>query len=128
MLCASVGDYDMAITCDTGAQVSIVPVECVRSDQLTGKVQKVKYFHGFLIEDQVCRVTFKIGETSFERDAVAVSGDLINWTPCYQVPYKPRHDVIYILDKMEEKFQKEEYEQLYLPPMMNNGILETGGK
>jgi len=33
------GDWGMCITVDTGAQISIVPIECVEKEQLTGKKQ-----------------------------------------------------------------------------------------
>jgi len=124
-LFGSICEYDMSITCDTGAQVSIVPIECVRADQLTGETQRVKDFHGSLIEGKVCRVRFQIGGRSFDRDAVAISGDLINWTPCFQVPYNPRQDMTFIVDQMEKKFSKEE-EQLYLPPTIEDGVLKSG--
>jgi len=36
-----VGKYGMSITCDTGAQISVVPRECVEPQQFTGVRQAV---------------------------------------------------------------------------------------
>jgi len=116
----------MAVTCDTGAQVSVVPLECVAPDQLTGKLQKVKNFHGSQIESEVCHVIFKIGEREFDWKAVAVDGGVINWTPILKIPYQPRDEMLYILDKMNEKFKLQEQKQLYLPPVMVKGTLLNG--
>jgi len=88
-LFGSVGSHDMAITCDTGAQISVVPIECVAPDQL-------------------------------------MHGGVINWTPILQIPYQPKDDMMFILDRMDEKFAKQEEDQLYLPPVIVKGKLLNG--
>jgi len=115
----------MSFTVDTGAQVSRVPIECVRADQLTGKTQRVRSFQGSLVEGDACRVQFRIGDRTFDREAVAVKGELINWTPCFQVPLTPRTDMTYVLDLADAKAKKEE-DQLYFPPRVEDGILKSG--
>jgi len=50
----------MCMMVDTGAQVSIVPLECVRPEQLTGVKQKVRSFQGALVEGDACKVEFEI--------------------------------------------------------------------
>jgi len=49
-LFGSVEEYSMSITIDTGAQISIVPRQCVRDDQMKGTMQKVRSFQGSLVE------------------------------------------------------------------------------
>jgi len=115
----------MSITMDTGAQVSVVLRECVRDKQLTGNRQKVRSFQGSLVEGEACVVDFVLGDRVFEREAVAVEGDLINWTPCFRVPLTPRSDLEFVMDLAEKK-QAAGKEQLYVPPRMHNGTLQTG--
>jgi len=121
-----VGRYAMSIKCDTGAQISIVPRECVEPHQFTGKRQIMKAFQGILIEGKVCNVTVTIANREFERVAVAVQGEILHWTSCFHVPYRPRSEMEFILDEMEKKDQLEEKDRHYLPPEMKDGALISG--
>jgi len=47
------------------------------------------------------------------------------WTPCFRVPLSPRTDLEYIMKLAEEKSNREE-EQLYFPPRVCNGVLQSG--
>jgi len=57
----AIGECKLSITVDTGAQISVVPKECVHSDQLTGVIRKVRSFQGLLVEGEVCNVDFVLG-------------------------------------------------------------------
>jgi len=74
----SVNSCGMSVTIDTGAQISIVPVECVEPSQMVGRKQRVRSFQGSLVEGEACIVEFTFGKRIFERKAVAVEGSLIN--------------------------------------------------
>jgi len=102
----------------------VVPRECVHPDRLTGVTKKVRSFQGTLVEGEACKVDFRVGERTFSREAVAVEGSLINWTPCLQVPLSPRGDLDYLMGLAEEKNKEEP--QLYQPPRMQHGILHSG--
>jgi len=86
------GEWGMGITLDCGAGISIVPRECVLDSQLSGKRQTVYSFIGGLIEGDVCKVNFKIGGEIFEREAVGVPGEKINWTPCFRIDVSPEEE------------------------------------
>jgi len=88
-----IGKWGMSITIDTGAQVSIVPIECIEAKQLLGTKQKVRSFQGEMVEGELCNVEFTIGDKILQREAVAIKGELINWTPCLRVPLSPREDL-----------------------------------
>jgi len=118
-----VGKWGMGITVDTGAQVSIVPIECVEPCQLLGVRQTVKTFEGTPIEGEACMVQFRLGDRCFDREAVAIAGELIHWTPCFRVPLTPRTDMEFLMNLAEEKG---EGEQLYVPPQMHQGRLLSG--
>jgi len=124
-LFGAVGEYSMGITIDTGAQVSIVPKECVREEQMTGFKQKVRSFQGSLVEGDACNVQFTLGDRVFNREAVAVAGDLINWTPCFRMPLTPRSELDFLMELAEKKAEQKG-EQLYVPLKVHNGILHTG--
>jgi len=99
-----VGDYGMSITCHTGAGISVVRRDCVGSQQFPGVRQVVKDFHGASIEGEVCNIAITISGRKFHRSAVAIPRELMNWTPCFHVPYKPTEDMEFVLQEMEKKF------------------------
>jgi len=78
-LFGAIGDCKLSVTVDTGAQISVVPRECVHPNKLTGVTKKVRSFQGLLVEGEACNVDFILGERVFNREAVAVEGRLINW-------------------------------------------------
>jgi len=120
----AIGECKMSITVDTGAQISVVPRECVHPDRLMGVTKKVRSFQGLLVEGEACSVDFVVGDRVFSREAVAVEGSLINWTPCLQVPFLPREDLDYIMGLAEQKNREEP--QLYQPPRVQDGVLHSG--
>jgi len=115
----------MSVTVNTGAQVSIVPIECVEPSQMVGRKMKVRSFQGSLVEGEACIVNFKFGGRVFEREAVAVEGSLINWTPCFQVSFSTEDDLDFLRELARER-QQENGEQLYVQPRMKGGKLQTG--
>jgi len=124
-LFGSIGSCNLSVTVDTGAQISIVPLECVRADQLTGRKQNVRSLQGALVEGEACRVQFVIVEKTFDREAVAVKGDLINWVPCMQIPLTPKTELEYIMELAGEKARTGK-EQRYLPIRVQDGVLHSG--
>jgi len=55
-LFGKVGRHSMPITCDSGAQVSVVPEECVTKEELTGETQVLEDFHTGRVTGKVCNV------------------------------------------------------------------------
>jgi len=125
-LFGKVGKYGMSVTCDPGAPITVVPIECVEPRQFTGRKQAVRDFHGATIEGDVCNVIISIADREFERKAVAIPGKQMNWTPCLHIPYRPRDDMMFILDQMDKKFETNEKDRRYLPPTIKDKILASG--
>jgi len=121
-LFGAVNGFDTCITVDTGAQISVVPKQFVLSTQWMGNVRKVKAFQGTVVEGEECSVEFKIGGRTFSREAVAVDGELIHWTPCFRVPLASE-DMLFMVELAKEKDGKEV--QLYHPPRMVEKESET---
>jgi len=99
-LFGAVNDCDTCITIDTGAQISIVPKECVLPGQWTGNRRKVKAFQGTVVEGEECLVQFRIG-----------------------VPLASQ-DMLFMMELAKEKKNKDV--KLYHPPRMINGELHKG--
>jgi len=74
----------------------------------------------------VCNIVFTIADKEFQRVAVAIPGELINWTPCFHVPYHPVQEMEFVMHQMKMKFSKPEEDKRYLPPTMRDGTLVSG--
>jgi len=98
----------------------------VCAHQITSVRQIVKGFHGASIEGVVCNVIITIAGREFHRTAVAIPGDLMDWTPCFHVPYEPTSDMDFVLKEMGKKFKLPEEDRRYLPPTMKDGFLAHG--
>ena len=65
----------MPVTCDTGADITIVPEECVRNDQFTGDTCDVDSFNKVRCMGKKCKVVVTIAAgRQFHRDAVTQPG------------------------------------------------------
>jgi len=65
----------MPITCDSRAQVSVVPEESVEVDEFTGETQVLEDFHTGKVTGKVCNVVFRITGREFHKKAVTLPGD-----------------------------------------------------
>jgi len=74
----------------------------------------------------MCYVTITIADREFNRVAVAIPGEQMNWTPCFHIPYSPREDMMFVLDQMDKKFDGKEDDRRYLPPTLKDEVLASG--
>jgi len=125
-LFGQVGAHGMPITCDSGAQISVVPEECVDPEQFPGELQVIEDFHTGRVTGRVCNVVFTIGGWSFTKKAVTQPGELLRWTPCMAVPLNPRAEMDYVLKLIGEKEAACREDSRYLPPSFSNGRLISG--
>ena len=95
----------MLITCDSGADITVVPEECVDIDQFTGGTCEVDSFNKVRSTGKLCNIVVSIAGRSFYRKAVT----------------QPGKDS----DQMDAKFAMEEEQTCYLPAEMKNGILTS---
>ena len=73
-LFGSVGNHCMPITCDSGADITVVPEECVEGDQFTGGTCEVDSFNKVRSTGKLCNVVISIAGRQFYRKAVTQSG------------------------------------------------------
>ena len=59
-LFGSIGNHRMPITCDSGADITVVPEECVNSDQFIGATCEVYSFNKVRSTGKLCNVTITI--------------------------------------------------------------------
>jgi len=121
----SIGDCKLCVTVDSAAQLSLVPKECVRPDQFTGKKQWVMAFNGALEEGDMCRVDITVAGRIFPREAVALPGDTIRWKPCLSVHHGPQDDMLFLVALPRERRLRGQGEVKYQPPKMINGKLQS---
>jgi len=125
-LFGQVGVHGVPITCDSGAQVSVVPDECVKEEELTGETQILEDFHTGHVTGKVCQVTFTIARRSFRKRAVTLPGELLRWTLCMAVPLAPREEMEFILTQIGVKEAAGKEETRYLPPTLDGDLLVSG--
>jgi len=116
----------MPITCDSGAQISVVPEECVTPDEFTGEVQEIEDFHTGRVTGRVCQIAFTIAGKEFRKKAVTQPGELLRWTPCMAVLLSPRGEMEFILGLIEEKEAVSREDICYLPPSLRDGMVVSG--
>jgi len=121
----SLNGCDLPVTIDTGAQISIVPMECVLKEQMVGRKMTVRGFQGSIIEGEACIVNFKFKNRAFEREAVAVPGKVVNWTPCLQVSLSEGDDLDFLRDLARQKMTSE-IKPTCVRPVMDRGKLLPG--
>ena len=125
-LFGSVGPHRLPITCDSGADISVVPEECVAPDQFTGQVCEIDFLNRTRSSGKLCDVIITVNGRQFRRKAVTQTGKDLAWTACLSIPLKDRSKWDFVLDQIEHKQHQDEEETLYLPPVMKDGILISG--
>ena len=74
--------YRLPVTCDTGAEVIVVPAECVLPHQLMGQTCELKAFNETKSVGQWCNIDIVVGQTIFSRKAVTQPGATLGWSAC----------------------------------------------
>ena len=120
-----VGKHSLPITCDSGADVTIVPEQCVADSQYTGGTCEVASFNRKISSGKLCNVTVTLAGRDFQRTAVAQPGADLGWTVCLSLPYKDRDDRNFVMSLMDQKYESPEEARQYKPPEVKEGILTT---
>ena len=120
-----VGKHSLPITCDSGADVTIVPEECVADSQYTGGTCEVVSFNRKISSGKLCNVTVTLAGREFQRTAVAQPGADLGWTVCLSLPYKDRDDRNFVMSLMDQKYESPKEARQYKPPEVKEGILTT---
>ena len=121
-----IGSHHIPITCDTGAEVTVVPAECVLPHQLTGDTCELKSFNQAKSEGKWCTVNITIDSVVFKRKAVTQSGESLGWSACLSLDMADEKEGNFLLDQMRRRAALSEKETLYLPPEVRDGALLSG--
>ena len=120
----TVEGHFMPITCDSGAEISVVPEECVGADQLTGETCTFASFRKDNSTGKECVVKIQVGDREFSRKAVTQPGEDISWTACLSVAFSNRDEMNFLMDQVNQKQGLEKTEVSYKPPRMEGGTLQ----
>ena len=81
-LFGAVGAHRLPVTCDSGADVYMVPEECVSQEQLLGSNCEIDSFNNTKCVGKLCNVDIHIHGKVFSSRAVTQPGETLNWTAC----------------------------------------------
>ena len=70
----------MPVTCDSEADITVVPEECICEDQFTGGTCEEDSFNKARSQGKKCSVTVTIAGRDFHRQAVTQPGRDLAWT------------------------------------------------
>ena len=124
-LMGSIGADVLPVTCDSGADITIVPEECVQDVYFTGDTGEVASFNRKISSGRTCNIVVTVGGREFRRRAVAQPGKDLGWTTCLSLPYRDKEDREFIAALMDSKFDSPEDTRQYLPPKLEDGIIHT---
>ena len=86
----NIGQHVLPVTCNSGADITIVPEECVEQAEFTGETCEVASFNRKISLGKTCNVEVMIGGRRFPRRAVAQPGADLGWTVCLSLPYREK--------------------------------------
>ena len=122
----AIGNHRLPHTCDTGADVTVVPEECVSPNQLTGETCELATFNKTKSEGKWCNIDITIDDKVFHRKAVTQPGETLAWTACLSLDLADQEEGSFIISQMRKKASLKEQETLYLPPEIKDGALLSG--
>ena len=122
----SVGPHRMPVTCDTGAEVTVVPEECVEPCQKTGETCVLRSFNDTKTTGDCCTVTITVGESSFTKKAVTQPGADLGWSVCLSLDMADPRESQFLLREMTRRAAMTTEETLYVPPEVRDGFLVSG--
>ena len=124
-LMGSVGVHVLPVTCDSGADITIVLEECMQENEFTGETCEVSSFNRVVSSGKICNIQVKLSDRTFRRKAVAQPGKDLGWTICLSLPYREKDDREFVSGLMDTKFELDEEKRMYLPPVMEDGVIQA---
>ena len=124
-LFVSIRGHSLPITCDSGADVTVVPEECVRDEEFTGESCTLDTFNKVKTVGRKCNVQIQVEDRIFVREAVTQPGADLSWTACLSVSFSNLDELQFITEQMRKKQPLAEEQLCYLPPTMEDGVLKS---
>ena len=117
-LLGTISGHSLPITCDSGADITVVPEECVGEGKFTGDLCTIDSFNNVKAIGKRCRVKVKIHDRVFVRDAVTQPA-------CLSLNLSMRDELQFIMDQVDKKHKMMKEQLCYMPPTLENGILKS---
>ena len=124
-LFGSIRGHYLPITCNSGADITVVPEECVKPEQFTGESCTVDTFNKVKAVGKLCNVQVQMEDRIFVRQAVTQPGADLSWTACLSISLSESEEHKFITKMMTRKQSMEEEQLCYLPPRMREGVLQS---
>ena len=122
----AVGPHRMPVTCDTGADITVVPEEAVEPDEFTGETCELRSFNDGQSVGKRCVVTISAGNRRFTRKAVTQPGQSLGWSVCLSLDLADSGDRTFLLEQIANRDSLSENDTLYIPPEVRDGFLVSG--
>ena len=123
---ATLGGVRLPMTFDSGAQISVVPIELVRSDEMTGETTNYRgaFTNNEWLVGIVANVSIKVGDELFRSRAIAAPGEQMEWTALLRIDMKDRDMLTKVNTMITQKDQLQEADLHYLPPRVIDGHVQ----
>jgi len=118
--------HGRAITCDMGADVTVVAEECIQPQHFTGQQCELKAFNDTKTTGRWCTVEIKIGDKTFQKRAVTQPGEDIRWSACLSLDMADQEEGQFLVDKLWKRAAMSEEQTYYLPPEVRDGVVMSG--
>ena len=122
----AVGPYRMPVTCDTGADITVVPEEAVEPEEFMGETCELRSFNDGQSVGKRCVMTISAGNHTFTREAVTQPGKALGWSVCLSLNLADSKDRTFLTEQIAERDSLTEKDILYIPPEVRNGFLISG--
>ena len=122
----AVGPHRMPVTCDTEAEVTVVPEESVEPHQLSGQTCELRSFNDGKSVGKKCTVEISVDNHVFTKQAVTQPGDALGWSVCLSLDMSVPEEREFLVDQMKKRAEMTMDETLYIPPEVREGFLVSG--
>ena len=122
----AVGPHRMPVTCDTGAEVTVVPAESVDPSQLTGETCILRSFNDGKSVGNVCTVDISVDNTVFMKQAVTQPGESLGWSVCLSLDMTVPKERTFLVHQMQKRAEMSQDDTLYIHPEVREGFLVSG--
>ena len=123
---SAVGPHRMPVTCNTGAEVTVVPEECVEPYQKTGETCVLRSFNDSKTTGECCTMTITVGDSTFTKKAVTQPGANLGWSVCLSLDMADPQESQFLLREITRRPAMTTEETLYVPPEVRDGFLVSG--
>ena len=106
---------------DSGAEVTVVPEECVGEQQLTGETVTLDAYNMSQSVGRKYNIQIAVGDRVFSRAAVAQPGEDISWMTLLSFDPYDREETMYLFGQIQLKKDLAEENVHYMPPRMEDG-------